>query len=155
QESESPLKMAGVPVADESVRSLEKVYVPLMTEGTTGEAQLILTNPTGTPIAGREKWFDESGTLRRDGPDMLAPHSAIAVDSPDSFRKGFVEIAPAELNSSPSAVALLFTQEGDKRSLVTSIFGQSASTDPALYVDEPKDAPILVMLSNPSPNNIR
>src|SRR5262249_12549765 len=53
---------------------------------------------------------------------------------------------------SPSAVALLFTQEADKQSLVTSIFGQSASTDPALYVDGSKEASVSVMLSNPSPN---
>jgi hypothetical protein len=91
---------------------------------------------------------ESSGARER----MLAPQSAIAFDSPDSFRKRFVEIAPAELNSSPSAVAVLFTQEADKPSLVTSIFGQGAATDPALYVDEPKDASRLVMLSNPSPH---
>jgi hypothetical protein len=153
QESESSFKIASMPAADESVGNLEKVYVPLMTEGTTGTAQLILTNPTGMPTAGHQKWFDESGKLWLDRAYALAPQSAITFDSPDSFRKGFVEIAPEQLNSTPSAVALLFTRESGKPSLITSFFGQSAATDPALYVDGSKDASMLIMLSNPSPKN--
>jgi hypothetical protein len=153
QENESSFKIASIPAADESGRSKEKVYVPLMTEGTKGAAHLILTNPTGMPIAGHQKWVDESGKLRLDTPYALAPQSAIAFDSPDSFRKGFVEIAPEELNPTPSAVALLLTQESGKPSLITSFLGQSAATDPALYVDGSKDASMLIMLSNPSAKN--
>ncbi|HYR82958.1 MAG TPA: YfhO family protein [Terriglobia bacterium] len=152
-----PFLMAPVPMAIPGSSRNGPVQIPYVTAGAGWSTELVLLNPTATPMTGHHRWYTASGELTDDVPYSIPPEMSLVykgASPPVATRSSHVEVTPGAGQPSPEATAMLFL-EGKQQSGLISIAGVTAGLNAFVYAAAPGLRNTQIAVANPSGKTVR
>jgi len=155
---QDPFLMARIPMAIPGSTHSAPVQVPYVITGAGWSVELVLLNPTSTPLTGRHRWYTATGELSEDRTYSIPPESSVVFKgtSPRSgSRSGRIEVVPEAGEPSPETAAILLFLGEENQSSLLSISGVKAGLDTSVYVAGSELRNTQIAIANPSSETVR